>query len=67
MYLPVTVSHPPVKMSSLNPCIVLGHIIKAYVCMEGSQLPRDCSGRKVTVQCTGRNTESITSFVTALS
>lgn len=42
MYWPVNVSHPPVKMSSLNACTVLGHIIKAYVCMEGSLLPRDC-------------------------
>lgn len=66
MYWPVTVSHPPVKMSSLNPCTVLGHIIKAYVCMEGSQLPRDCLEES---NCTvyWKNTESMTSFVTALS
>ena len=33
MYWLVTVSHPRVKMSSLNPCIVLGHIIKS--CLYG--------------------------------
>lgn len=67
MYWPVTVSHPPVKISSLNPCIGLGHIIKAYVCMEGSQLPRECSGRNKLYSVLGKPTKSMTSFVTALS
>jgi len=38
-------SHPLVKMSSFSPCIVLSHLTKACVRVEGSHLCKDCSGR----------------------
>lgn len=69
MYWPVTVSHPPVKMSSFNPCIVPSHLIKEGVCVEGSHLSKDCSGRNsnCTVYWGEKLKKSIISFVTTLA
>lgn len=55
-------------MNSFNPYVVLSHLIKVCVCVEGSHLPKDCSGRNF--NCTvywEKNTKSVISFVTTLT
>lgn len=69
-YWPVTVSHPPAKMNSFNPYVVLSHLIKVCVCVEHKVVTclRIVLKETLIVRYIGKKpTKSVISFVTTLT